>query len=62
MEKVKGLFKWYQDEGGFLLDAYELFDFEDTGRGVRANRAVQKGERFVQGLFSIKFQTIMNII
>ena len=55
MNELKPLFDWYESNGGEVLDAYELYDFKDTGRGVRANRNVEKGERFVQVPKGIQF-------
>ena len=48
-QKWLELRRFFEANGGELLDAYELFDFPVTGRGVRAKRAVKKGERLVQG-------------
>ena len=48
-QKWLELRRFFECKGGELLDAYELFDFPTTGRGVRANRDIRKGERLVQG-------------
>ena len=48
-EKWVRLRDWFLENGGELSDAYKLFNFRDTGRGVMARRKVYKGERFVQG-------------
>ena len=48
-QKWLELRRFFDRGGGELLDAYELSDFPITGRGVRAKRAIKKGERLVQG-------------
>ena len=54
-QKWLELRRFFEANGGELSDAYELFDFPVTGRGVRAKRAVKKGERLVQGNLSHQF-------
>ena len=54
-EKVKLLFQWFQDNGGIISDAYQLMNFDLTGRGVGAKRRVEKDERLVQVPKSLQF-------
>jgi len=37
-QRIDILIDWFLANGGELSEAYELFNFPETGRGVRARR------------------------
>ena len=54
-EKWKVLRQWFESAGGIISDAYQLMDFDITGRGVGVSRRVEKDERLVQVPKSLQF-------